>query len=136
MAAEMRFRNTFFNPASELDGIIYVSEFSKNLHESHNHRFAKVKNTVLYNFSKRVDSHESEDFFLYSGRLSSEKGCETMINAFRKNPKNVIQQIEEYIENNNFKLETLKTNLEKLNVSSSAELIYNNLRALIDGKNI
>lgn len=47
----------------------------------------------------------------------------------------LISLIDETI-NNNFKLETLKTNLEKLNVSSSAELIYNNLRALIDGKNI
>lgn len=86
MAAEMRFRNTLFNPASELDGIIYVSEFSKNLHETHNHRLTKVKNIILYNFTRKIDNHESEDFFLYSGRLSSEKGCETMINAFRKMP--------------------------------------------------
>lgn len=87
MALEMRYRNLFHNPAAMLDGIIYVSQFSKRIHESHNNRLASVYNTVLYNFSKKLNGSESDDFFLYSGRLSAEKGCRTMIKAFLDNPE-------------------------------------------------
>lgn len=87
MALEMRYRNLFLNPASLLDGIIYVSQFSKRIHESHNNRLASVYNTVLYNFSKKLNGSEPDDFFLYSGRLSAEKGCRTMIKAFLNNPE-------------------------------------------------
>lgn len=87
MAAEMRFRNSFFNPAKTLDGIIYVSGFSRDRHIAHNPAFARCNGTVLYNFSKAIGNSRSEGFYLFSGRLSPEKGCRTLIEAFRKNPQ-------------------------------------------------
>lgn len=86
MAMEMYFRNTFFSPLDNLDGIIYVSQFSKMKHLQYNQKFANIPSLVLYNSTQCIDTvymKKSEHrFFLYLGRLSQEKGVKTLIEAF------------------------------------------------------
>ena len=90
MAAEMYERNMFFNPTKKIDGFIFVSEFSRAKHIEYAPAFAKVASTVIYNTTKQPAeeflSHKDRRYFLYFGRLSSEKGVETLINAFKELP--------------------------------------------------
>lgn len=90
MAAEMYFRNTFFSPVNNLDGVIYVSNFSKQKHLKYNPDFSKVSDLVLYNFVTKSNRHflvqNERKYFLYFGRLSHEKGLNTLIEAFRQMP--------------------------------------------------
>ena len=91
MAAEMYYRNRKWHPAKELDGIIYVSNFSKQKHEEIDNRFVSIRNTVLYNFTKiGVDYPMVEKdggYYLYYGRLSYEKGIDTLLEVFAKYPQ-------------------------------------------------
>jgi len=89
MAGEMYFRQAFRNPVKYLDGLIYVSEFSRKKHLESNPAFSKVKSIVLHNFSD-VDAKAQGlrgEYFLYLGRVSSEKGIATMISAFATLPQ-------------------------------------------------
>ncbi len=85
MACEMFYRNRKWHPAKSLDGIIYVSRFSKAKHESMDPAFAQVANTVLYNFSglQLRDPSDDKGYYLYFGRLSGEKGPRTLLEAFK-----------------------------------------------------
>ena len=86
MAAEQYFRNAFFNPATHIDGFIYVSKFAKDIQEKYMPAAAQKPNTVLYNFSTSItDSPKAmpkDKYFLFFGRLSYEKGVETLMDAF------------------------------------------------------
>jgi len=90
MAAEMYFRNVFFPPVKNLDGVIYVSNFSKQKHLQYNDGFSKVPGIVLHNFVAEKNSdflaQNKRGYFLYFGRLSHEKGLHTLIEAFRQMP--------------------------------------------------
>ena len=87
-AAEQYYHNSKYNPVDVLQGIIYVSNFSKNKHLEYMPSLAKIKSTVLYNFynikEPREDYHGK--YYLYYGRLAQEKGLFTLLQAFRKNP--------------------------------------------------
>ena len=91
MAAEMRYRNSKWHPAKELDGIIYVSQFAKKKHEELDSRFVKTPNVILYNFSTVGEQYpplvKDGGYYLFYGRLSHEKGVETLLNAFAKHPE-------------------------------------------------
>ncbi len=91
MAAEMRYRNSRWHPAKELDGIIYVSQFAKKKHEELDSRFVKTPNVILYNFSTVGEQYpplvKDGGYYLFYGRLSHEKGVETLLNAFAKHPE-------------------------------------------------
>lgn len=91
MAAEMFYRNWKWHPAKELDGIIYVSNFSKRKHEETDSRFVGTKNAVLYNFTKIGDKYpmveKDSGYYLYYGRLSGEKGIETLLKVFARHPE-------------------------------------------------
>lgn len=91
MAAEQYFRNAFFNPARYIDGFIYVSNFTKNLQEKYMPAVKKIPNIVLHNFStsiiQRPKSMPEEKYFLFFGRLSHEKGVQTLINAIEGIPQ-------------------------------------------------
>ena len=50
MTSEMYFRNSFFSPVNNLDGVIYVSNFSKQKHLQYKPSFSKVPGIVLHNF--------------------------------------------------------------------------------------
>ena len=91
MSLEMFYRNNKWHPAKELDGIIYVSNFSKRKHELMDPMFKEVTSTVLYNFSNMPEHHgksgEEPDYYLYYGRLSQEKGLHTLVEAFGRHPE-------------------------------------------------
>lgn len=90
MAAEMYFRNAFFPPVDNLDGIIYVSNFSRQKHLEFNPQFSRVPALVLHNFVAESNtaflSQDTRKYFLYCGRLSHEKGLYTLIAAFQQLP--------------------------------------------------
>ncbi len=90
MAVEMYFRNVYFSPVKNLDGVIYVSNFAKQKHLQYNPGFSKVPDIVLYNFVEQSNRHylaqNERKYFLYFGRLSHEKGLHNLIEAFRRMP--------------------------------------------------
>ena len=86
MASEMIYRNRKWHPAENLDGIIYVSKFAKEKHEEIDPLFAGTLNTVLYNFTTIGEQYPPVDkdggYYLYYGRLSHEKGINTLLEVF------------------------------------------------------
>ncbi len=88
MSVEMYYRNIFFNPAKNIDGLIYVSHFAKGIHEKYAPEFKNVASMVLYNCTQKHTCEEKNrgDYFLYFGRLSHEKGVELIIDAFKELP--------------------------------------------------
>ena len=86
MTMEMYFRNILFNPFYNFDGIIFVSEFSRNKHWQFFPKLRSLKTIVLYNYTPLGDKNyikpNNEGYFLFLGRLSFEKGITTLINAF------------------------------------------------------
>ena len=91
MAVEQYFRNAFFNPAMNIDGFIYVSNFAKEIQERYMPAVKSIPNIVLYNFStsivKQSKTMPTEKYFLFFGRLSYEKGVKTLLEAFEKLPE-------------------------------------------------
>lgn len=91
LAMEFVFRNTLFPPEKLIDGFIYVSYFSKNKHIQCNKQLDNAKCCVIYNMvmpleKQAIEQEFSERYFLFSGRLSKEKGLPTLIEAFEKLP--------------------------------------------------
>lgn len=90
MTAEMYTRQLFHNPTNHIDGFIFVSRFAENKHIAHNKHFAETNRVVLYNYTRPMlvpDISKKEDYYLFFGRLSFEKGVKTLIEAFAKLPK-------------------------------------------------
>lgn len=89
MAAEQYTRNAFFNPARLLDGIVYVSDFSREIHERYMPALSKVPNIRLYNTAPSIADKplEADDYYLFFGRLSDEKGIGTLISAAHRLPE-------------------------------------------------
>ncbi len=90
MSLEMQYRNRKWHPASKLDGIIYVSRFAKDKHARIDPRFEGLNDMVLYNCSQLMsrfgDSPLDKGYYLYYGRLSSEKGIGTLLKAVKDIP--------------------------------------------------
>ena len=87
MAAEQHFRNRFFNPTQYIDGLIYVSNFAKQMHEKYMPSLKEKKNMVLYNLADKIadtPKKKDEKYFLFFGRLSYEKGVKTLLSAFKE----------------------------------------------------
>lgn len=81
-------RDIFFNNQNNIDKFIMVSKFIKNLHVKY---FPQIecKSEVLYNMidvekyaTYRVSYEEKSDYCLYLGRLSYEKGLQTLLDSF------------------------------------------------------
>lgn len=90
MAGEQYFRNYFFYPIKYVNGFIYVSNFAKEKLEKYMPQMKNVPNITLYNFSTEILSnsfYSSKKYFLYFGRLSYEKGVETLMRAFAQLPE-------------------------------------------------
>lgn len=83
MAAEQYVRNALFNPARLASGIIYVGDFSRNLHEKYMPSLKNLPSVRIYNFTPKLSDKidEKEDYYLYLGRLSHEKGVRTLVMA-------------------------------------------------------
>lgn len=96
MAAEQYYRNHRFHPARNLDGIIYVSDFARDIHRRFMPELAEVPSERLYNFSNSIatapiskdgrNEADTEPYYLYYGRLSYEKGLLTLMKAFAEMP--------------------------------------------------
>ena len=88
MASEQYFRNVFFNPSKYIDGLIYVSNFARTLHDKYMPALNNKPNIVLHNFTKQYEKSElkkelKDKYYLFFGRLSPEKGLKTLIEAFK-----------------------------------------------------
>lgn len=71
------------NPVKSFNGMIYVSNFSREKNLEHYPALAGVKNTVIYNSAiSQTPSYNNGDYYLYFGRLSWEKGVNILIDAF------------------------------------------------------
>ena len=83
-AAEQYYHNWKYDPVDVLQGIIYVSTFSRNKHLEYMPSLAMVKSTVLYNFNQIGELRQdySGKYYLYYGRLAQEKGLFTLLDAF------------------------------------------------------
>jgi len=85
LALDAYYRKYFINPINKIDYFIFVSNFSRNKHIEFN-QYYENKSSVLYNFNRNsINRFYSArgDYFLYIGRLSQEKGIDTLINAIQ-----------------------------------------------------
>lgn len=83
---EYEFNSIIFPFNQYINGFISVCDFSYNLHKSK--EIYKSKLQRLYNFNpndhQKTDAHDHEDYFLYFGRMSGEKGIITLLKAWAK----------------------------------------------------
>lgn len=82
LSLDSYYRETFYNPLDYIDKFIFVSKFSQNKHIEANLKY-KEKSVHLYNFTsdRRSDIESKKDYLLYIGRISEEKGIQTLIKA-------------------------------------------------------
>jgi glycosyltransferase involved in cell wall biosynthesis len=88
-ALESTFRDKLYAYEETVDHFIFVSEFSRNKHLQYNSKF-ESKSSVLNNFTDpgkhlEVVGGKTEKYF-YIGRLSREKGIQTLLDAFSEMP--------------------------------------------------
>lgn len=91
MASEMYIRNRYTHPCKYINSFIHVSQFCMDKHLEHDERFRNANNFVLYNFTNiqplsNLEINKEQQYYLYYGRLSQEKGIETLIKAFGQYP--------------------------------------------------
>jgi glycosyltransferase involved in cell wall biosynthesis len=82
LSLDAYFRKYFMKPLNYIDSFIFVSRFAQDKHISFCYAY-KNKAEILYNFIPDltiIEPNESKGrYFLYYGRLSREKGLETLI---------------------------------------------------------
>lgn len=90
MSMEMYTRQLFHNPVKNIAGFIFVSKFSEQKHIQHHNEYKDANHIVLYNYTTpmlEADQSKKEDYFLFYGRLSFEKGIPTLLKVFAKHPE-------------------------------------------------
>ena len=129
MSAEQYFRNLFFHPAKYAQGIVYVSDFAKEIHEKYMPQLKNIPNIRLYNFHTKIESApvaDKNDYFLFFGRLSREKGLDLLLKTFGRLPNLKLkivgkgpyeEKVVNFIQNNNC------TNIEFVGYKKGEELI-------------
>lgn len=82
LSLDSYFRDTFYNPLDYIDKFIFVSKFSQSKHIEANIKY-KEKSVHLYNFTsdRQTNIEEKKNYLLYIGRISEEKGIQTLIKA-------------------------------------------------------
>lgn len=86
LSAEGYVRKYLIDPLDYIDRFIFVSKFAENKHIEFDQRFA-TKSEHLYNFTDIATGSAKSDkgnYFLFFGRLSKEKGIETLLSAVAK----------------------------------------------------
>lgn len=85
LASDMYFREKYYSPINYIDKFIFVSRFSLQKHIQSNPFYAQ-KSTLLYNFTpqKEWNIEKKKNYFLYFGRISEEKGIQTLLNAAKE----------------------------------------------------
>ena len=90
MSLEFYIRNAILRPLEAIDGYLFVSHFSKNMHLEAMPFFASKPTLVAYNAIEPLPQNAISDamggYYLYFGRLSHEKGLTTLIKAFNNLP--------------------------------------------------
>ncbi|WP_431242691.1 glycosyltransferase family 4 protein [Flavobacterium sp. P21] len=88
-ALEAYYRDAVYPIHKMFDRLIFVSKFSAKIHNKYKQEFEPIT-SHLYNFDPFLDAkvanNKKGDYFLYSGRLSKEKGLKTLIQAFSRLP--------------------------------------------------
>lgn len=89
MTAEMYLRNAKHHPVDNIAGFVFVSKFAQEKHLQYDRKFASARNIVLYNYTTPVleRTEKKDDYYLYYGRLSYEKGIPTLLEAFSRHPE-------------------------------------------------
>ena len=87
LTADAYFRKYRMNPIDYIHRFIFVSDFIRKKHSSFNPAY-QPREKLLYNFvpdlDKIVPTIIKGDYFLFYGRLSREKGIDTLIKAAEK----------------------------------------------------
>ncbi len=133
---EFIFHKTFFPFLKYFDKIIAVSKFGTEIHQESNE--FKDKIDFLYNFYPELDktkiNSKKGSYFLYLGRLSAEKGINTLITAWvskeRESKLKVVGTGELFVElndlttkNDSIELLGFKTGIELINLIKNASFI-------------
>lgn len=86
------FRSQFYKPIEMINKFLFVSQFSRNKHIEIDSRYEE-KSTYLYNFTPKATRIKDQrgNYFLYIGRISKEKGVETLIKAFKRTPNSKLK---------------------------------------------
>lgn len=92
-SAEIASRNKRHHPVDLISHFLFVSHFCEEKHCEMDNRFLAAKRSVLYNIPNSKVIELSKDnmpdtyngYYLYYGRLSYEKGVNTLISAFIEN---------------------------------------------------
>lgn len=93
--AEFAYRNKLFHPVNLISHFIFVSQFCSDQHRKMDDLFENASRSVLYNIPNDLVSMLSREqltdtfnsYYLYYGRLASEKGIDTLISVFIKHPQ-------------------------------------------------
>ncbi|NDW17368.1 glycosyltransferase [Dysgonomonas sp. 216] len=117
------FRKYCYRPIDYIDRFIFVSHFSRNKHIQGEPLF-KDRSTKLYNFTliEEDKNIEKEDYILYFGRISEEKGIATLIKAMKNLPIVNLKVLGEGPLLNSFKQQELPSNIEFLGFKTGNEL--------------
>lgn len=111
LTLEAYIRKYFIKPLKFIDHFVFVSKFSQSKHIAVYNEY-KNKSSHIYNFSPIIPDNVSfllkSNYFLYFGRLSSEKGIITLLNAAKKTRIQLKivgsgplrQEVEEFCHNN------------------------------------
>jgi glycosyltransferase involved in cell wall biosynthesis len=87
LSADAYFRKYRMNPINYIQRFIFVSDFIRKKHISFNAAY-QPREKLLYNFvpdlDKIVPTTSKGDYFLFYGRLSREKGVDTLLKAAEK----------------------------------------------------
>lgn len=88
------FRKYTFSPIKYIDKFIFVSKFSQLKHTQIQPLY-KDKSVQLYNFTPNISEPKNRkgNYFVYVGRLSYEKGIETLISAMEYFPNTQLKII-------------------------------------------
>ena len=91
LSLENSFRSCFYEPLNYIDKFIFVSKFAQKKHIEFNPGYAS-KAVQLYNFTPdiptRINKKINHRYLLYFGRLSNEKGINSLLEAIRDIPEN------------------------------------------------
>lgn len=87
LSMEAYTRKYFIDPLDYVNHFIFVSRFSQQKHIEFNERYL-TKSSHLYNFTsipEKLSVAENEGYFLFFGRLSKEKGLQSLLGAVKNN---------------------------------------------------
>lgn len=132
---EYIYQTVFFPFNYYYDRIITLSKFSHNLHTTSNYFHIPIDN--LYNFfpnlSNTIPNKKKGSYFLFFGRLSSEKGVKLLIDAWLKKDRKskllivgtgeLMDEMQEKTYNTSITLVGFKSGIELINLITNASFV-------------